>query len=407
MTTTVKTSDQRSNPPPAKLACPTCGKKARKVNRVTLDSLLRPERRNDIGEDQYYVCATPNCETVYFSASNSRTFRKPELTVRFGLKETDAPRHVCYCFDHTVEEIHDEIRRTGKSTVVESIKADMKEFGCRCEYTNPLGGCCLKTVQDAVADALRTHGNEERAVAACAVDYGDCCATQSEAHGVAATSSDCCNTQGDSSGGGFGRDRAGTLAAGGSVVAAIMSSACCWLPLVLIAFGASAAGVAGFFETYRPHLIVGAVGLLGLGYYMVYFRKERCAPHSACATPNRKLVRFNKVMLWTATALVGAFVMFPNYVGFVLRSPSPASAEVETSRLVSAEFKIEGMTCQGCSEIIRSALTGVPGVKAAEVDYATKTAVVHYEPGKPVSAERVMKAVKAAGYNATPAGENP
>ncbi len=36
---------------------------------------------------------------------------------------------------------------------------------------------------------------------------------------------------------------------------ALLSPACCWLPLLLIAFGASAAGVSGFFETYRPYLL--------------------------------------------------------------------------------------------------------------------------------------------------------
>ncbi len=410
MNTTTTTSAQHSDQTPAKLACPSCGEMSRKVKHVTLESLLRPERRSDIGEDQNYVCATPRCDMVYFSASNGQTFSKLDLTVRFGLKETDAPRSVCYCFDHTVEEIQDEIQRTGESTVVERIKVDMKGPGCRCEYTNPLGGCCLKTVQVAVADALRSLGNEEQAIAAGAVDHGDCCAVNGHAHREEEVTADCCATQCDASGDvgvGSGRDRAGTLAAGGSVVAAILSSACCWLPLVLIAFGASAAGVAGFFEAYRSYFIVGAVGLLGFGFYMVYFRMERCEPDSACATPNRNLVRFNKVILWTATALVGAFVMFPNYVGLVVGSPSNASATVDVASLASAKYRIEGMTCEGCSGILQRALTELPELKAAEVDFATKSAVVHYEPGKPVPPDRVIEVVKAAGYSATPADGMP
>jgi len=252
--------------------------------------------------------------------------------------------------------------------------------------------------------------NEEQAAAAGAVDHGDCCAGNGHARKNEEVTADCCATQSDASesiGVASGRDRAGTLAAGGSVVAAILSSACCWLPLVLIAFGASAAGVAGFFEAYRSYFIVGAVGLLGFGFYMVYFRKEQCEPGSACATPNRKLVGFNKVMLWTATALVGAFVMFPNYVGLVMGSPNQTAAAVDTAGLASAKYHIEGMTCEGCSGILHSALTELPEVKASEVDFATKSAVVHYEPGKPASPARVIEVVKAAGYNATPAGETP
>jgi copper chaperone CopZ len=112
-------------------------------------------------------------------------------------------------------------------------------------------------------------------------------------------------------------------------------------------------------------------------------------------------------MLWTATALVGAFVMFPNYVGFVSGSRSRGSARADATVLVSSEYRIEGMTCEGCANILRDALTNLPGVRAAEVDFVTKVAVVRYEPARPVPPERVLEAVKAAGYSATLPGETP
>jgi hypothetical protein len=37
-----------------------------------------------------------------------------------------------------------------------------------------------------------------------------------------------------------------------AVVTSIVASACCWLPLLLIAFGFSAAGIGSIFEEYRP-----------------------------------------------------------------------------------------------------------------------------------------------------------
>ena len=42
------------------------------------------------------------------------------------------------------------------------------------------------------------------------------------------------------------------LATFGAVVTSIVASACCWLPLLLIAFGFSAAGIGSIFEEYRP-----------------------------------------------------------------------------------------------------------------------------------------------------------
>lgn len=364
--------------------CPTCHNTGKKVKRITLDSLLRSERRSNIADDQYYVCTSPNCLTVYYDGNGKSSFGKSDLTVRFGLKEAESPRPVCYCFDHSVEEIEEEIRTTGQSTVVESIKVDMEGPGCRCECTNPLGICCLKAVQEAVAEGFRLAGREKDAVNVGEVDHADCCQT--------GESSAPASSHGN---------RAGAMAAGGSVLAAILSSACCWLPLLLITFGASAAGVAGFFEAYRPFFIAGAIGLLSLGFYMVYFRREKCEPGSACATPNRKLHRLNQAMLWPATILVGAFVFFPNYVGSLLGTPPTANAGLTDAGLETEVYHIEGMTCQGCADILSGELTDVPNVKSVKVDYDNKSAVLCYDPAKPVSPKQVLAAVEAAGYSAT------
>jgi hypothetical protein len=144
--------------------CPQCGNNGGKVKRVTLESLLRADRLADIGDEAYHVCLTPECGTVYFGSDGAAAFHKSDLSVRFGLKETTPPRPLCYCFDHSIEAIHDEIRRTGESTVLAGIKTDMKGPGCRCEYTNPLGACCLGSVQRVVDQGFRLAGRGATAV---------------------------------------------------------------------------------------------------------------------------------------------------------------------------------------------------------------------------------------------------
>lgn len=351
--------------------CPDCKEPGRKVKTVTLAHLLRPEHHPATGDGRYYVCATPECDTVYFNAGSR--FGKADLVVRFGLKETTAPRHVCYCFDHTIEEIHGEIARTGQSTVLDGIKADMKGPGCRCEQTNPLGACCLGTVKAVVEEGFRLTGKR-----ATVVDVsGDCCAD------------DCCAAQSS--------NRSGALAVSGSVLAAALSSACCWLPLLLLAFGASAAGVAGFFEQWRVPFIAVAAVLLGSGFYFQYRRRPRCDDGS-CAVPSKRLRILNRSMLWVATAFVVAMILFPNYVQHLIGGTDAVAVADRPSEDIGLVVPVEGMTCEGCASILTNALGKVAGVSAVDVSYADKRAVVTISPDDEVGRAQIVDAVTRAGY---------
>ena len=138
--------------------------------------------------------------------------------------------------------------------------------------------------------------------------------------------------------------RGGLVAASGSVLAAVLASACCWLPLLLLSFGASAAGLSAAFEQMRPWFLGVTAVLLGAGFYLVYFRKEKCAPGSTCATPKPRLHRFNRAVLWIATIMVAVFAFFPNYAGLLADSSQlDMSIQAEGSVLT---LNVEGMTCE-------------------------------------------------------------
>ena len=136
--------------------CPSCGTPGRGVKTITLRSLIGQEKQAVIGSDHYFFCGTMGCETVYFS--HGQQFSREDLTVRVGIKEAASPRPVCYCFDHSVEEIFDEVERTGKSTVAAGIRKRMAAEGCSCETRNPQGTCCLGTVEGVVRDAYARFG---------------------------------------------------------------------------------------------------------------------------------------------------------------------------------------------------------------------------------------------------------
>ncbi|MBI4431739.1 MAG: copper chaperone Copz family protein [Candidatus Omnitrophica bacterium] len=136
---------------PAK--CPECGELGKTVQRITLGALLRPEKRPEIPKQkEFCFCRSATCAIVYF-APDRVLFRKDDLSVAVGLKEPQDPAApVCYCFGWTPEKIQAEIRNTGKSTVTDQIKAQVKAGNCYCEVTNPQGTCCLGDVSKAVKE---------------------------------------------------------------------------------------------------------------------------------------------------------------------------------------------------------------------------------------------------------------
>jgi len=203
-------------------------------------------------------------------------------------------------------------------------------------------------------------------------------------------------------------DRAGLMAIGGSVGTAMLSSACCWLPLLLLTFGTSAAGASAFFERWRPVFIVVAAAMLALGFYFAYFRKSVCA-EGCCARKPRRAQRVQRAMLWCSAVVVTAFIFFPNYIGLLLDGSSNAAA-ANAHGLVDTDaheylFEVSGMHCEGCAALLRNELVKLDGVVNVEVDYTSGTARLR-SANAGIEAH-VDEAASRLGYTAAPRGSEP
>jgi copper chaperone CopZ len=400
-------------------------------------ALVKPELAEQVREETYRFCESPACDVVYFSEKDpGHRFGRSDLRVRVGQKETEPPIQVCYCFDWTAEDIEREFRLTGTTTIPDRVKQKIQQGFCRCETMNPQGICCLGEVNKAAKEVRARLGSPAGWAGRPPRSNGQDSVVGTE-------------TQTRAQPGHTGEKRA-WLATLGAFFTAVLGSACCWLPLLLIAFGFSAAGVGSFFEQYRLLLLTVTFVLLGAAWYLTYRMAigrawarltgkpvpspaaEACcvseapavATHSccpaepvaapeACCAPQTPAVagppvrrwftvrRFNEVMLWVATVVILLFVFFPHWVGYILGSNGtepPAAVSPDGQRRIV--LKLEGLTCEGCAATTQQALRQVPGVAHVEVSYARSEAVVMAQAGEDLEPDALVRAVEEAGYKA-------
>lgn len=368
--------------------CPDCAagpspRRGPKVPAATLRSLLTEAAKVRLTDAEgFRFCPSPTCETVYWKPENGDRFTKADLRVRVGSKETTPPRPVCYCFGFSVEDVERQVRESGASSIPDEITDKVRRGLCHCEDANPKGTCCLGDVRA----LLKTTRSPLHAVveASPSPDVGGqhaCCAPQAAEPTPPSAAA----------------FRAGILASVGAVVSAIFASACCWLPILLVAFGASSASLAGFLERYRVVFLGGAACLLGLGFYLLYSRKSQCGPNGACSVPSVRVQRFNRVALGIAAVLVIVAGALPKYVSVYLGATVAPSGELGERRA----FSLEGMTCEACAVTIRSELERLPGVASASVSYERKEVTITLNKGEGAAADSaVIATIERAGYRA-------
>lgn len=191
---------------------------------------------------------------------------------------------------------------------------------------------------------------------------------------------------------------------GGSILAAITASLCCIGPLVAVLLGASGFAASAVFERWRPVFLGVTFALLALAWYLTYWKpKAACEEGSACAT--KPVAKWNKVVLWFATAFVLVAAAFPSLSSAILRvTQSNSDACCPPSAVANAngavlKVKIPSMDCAACALKIQSVLKKQAGVTGAQVSFDTKEAVVQYDATR-ISPEEVIAVIDQTGFKA-------
>ena len=281
-----------------RVLCLQCGREGLPVDRTTVQALLKPEAGGEVNGSQYAFCETPHCPVVYYAA-NGTQFKKEQVRVRVGLKETEDPVTVCYCFDVTERMIYAEIQRTGRSSASNRIRAEVKAGHCRCGIENPSGRCCLgEIIQVEKRAAVESTGNAMPSPVPAASLFGTTVPRREiEKTAVAASTA-------------------------GGLLAAFLASVCCIGPVVFAALGVGVgatgflAGTADFLKAllpYRPLFIGLTVLLLGVGFYSAYRNvSSPCGTERACTA--RQAKGANRQLLWMMAAVALMLILAPHWL---------------------------------------------------------------------------------------------
>ncbi len=130
------------------------GTAGKRVERLTVKSLLRESALSRLTPLEHHFCPDPACDVVYFDRAGA-TYRRAELRIPVWEKEPPGGRMICYCFGENEADMQREIVRTGSSDAVGRVRAHIKAGRCACEIRNPRGVCCLGDLIAAVEHARK------------------------------------------------------------------------------------------------------------------------------------------------------------------------------------------------------------------------------------------------------------
>jgi len=196
------------------------------------------------------------------------------------------------------------------------------------------------------------------------------------------------------------KDRKAGWGMGAAIGAAVVASACCTIPLLLVTIGVGGAWVSTLtaLEPFRPYFIALAVGFLGFAAYRLVQQSRR--PDCDCEEEAVSL-RTRQMFLGVAALLTLGLIASPQFL------QAPPTGETVQDQVVALSasvqevtLEIEGMTCAACATTVATALNRLDGVVTAQVTDVPPRAIVRYD-GASVSVEELTNATANAGYPST------
>lgn len=183
------------------------------------------------------------------------------------------------------------------------------------------------------------------------------------------------------------------------VISAFAASLCCITPVIALFAGTSSiAATFSWIEPARPYLIGLSIIALAFAWYLKL--KQQATDDCGCAVDGKPKFIQSKTFLLVISIFAALVIAFPYYSKIFFSKTEKQIVFVEKSNIQSAEFKISGMTCEGCTEEVKHEVNKLHGILKSEASYQNANAMVQFDNSKTSIAE-ITKAINSTGYTVT------
>jgi mercuric ion transport protein len=183
----------------------------------------------------------------------------------------------------------------------------------------------------------------------------------------------------------------------GGLLAAFLSSLCCITPvLAMIAGTGSIAASFSWVEPVRPYLAGVTIAVLGFAWYQKLF-PNNTSQECACEPDSKVSFWRTKSFLSIITVFAFATLSFPHYAHVFYPHNEKQVVVVNKETIKTVEFKISGMTCQGCAEHVMYEVNKLDGVLTSDVSYKKANAVIEFDE-QVTRVKDIENAINRTGY---------
>lgn len=187
--------------------------------------------------------------------------------------------------------------------------------------------------------------------------------------------------------------------AGLGLLTAISASLCCITPVLALLAGTSGLALTfSWLDPLRPYLIGLTILVLGFAWYQKL--KPQKQIDCNCDTTEKTPFIQTRNFLGIVTVFAGLMLAFPTYAHVFFPKTENNTIITDQSKIQTAEFMIDGMTCSGCEEHVNHEVTKLTGIVKTTVSYENANAIIEFDQTQ-TDLDEIEKAIAKTGYSVT------